>query len=194
MFPSHDVYVRQIAVGVESKLTTARRAYIAWGVALILIAFVLALVVGAPLASVSGYPLLAFSFYRAFAFLCHQIPERSFYLLGAPLAICARCWGLYAGFALGILCYPIFNSLAQPRMPQRRWLLLAAVPTSVDFLLGFSGVWENTHWSRALTGALLGAMSALYVMPGVLELGRRKLRTLFSISASQCSSSTQLKE
>ena len=62
-------------------------------------------------------------------------------------------------------------------MPARRWLLLAALPTSVDFLLGVTGLWANTHTSRALTGALVGAVAALYVVPGLnasIGAGRRR--------------------
>jgi hypothetical protein len=56
-------------------------------------------------------------------------------------------------------------------MPGRAWLLAAALPTAVDFALGFFGVWENTHLSRFLTALLLGAVTAFYVVPGVVDLG-----------------------
>jgi len=36
--------------------------------------------------------------------------------------------------------------------------------------LGFLGLWENTHSSRFLTGALLGAVAVFYVVPGLIEL------------------------
>jgi hypothetical protein len=48
--------------------------------------------------------------------------------------------------------------------------MLAAVPTTIDFALGFSGLWENTHWSRFSTGLLLGAAAAFYVIPGLVDL------------------------
>src|SRR5205085_7886478 len=91
---------------------------------------------------------------------------------GQPLAVCARCAGVYAGVAVGVLCYPLVRSLARTDMPARRWLLLAALPMCVDFTLGLTGLWANTHTSRALTGALLGAVAALYVVPGLLDLSR----------------------
>jgi hypothetical protein len=40
----------------------------------------------------------------------------------------------------------------------------------VDFALGFFGVWQNTHLSRFLTALLLGAVTAFYVVPGVVDL------------------------
>ena len=50
------------------------------------------------------------------------------------------------------------------RWPPRRPLL--------DFALGLAGVWENTHLSRSLTGALLGLAASFYVVPGVMDLGQ----------------------
>ena len=35
--------------------------------------------------------------------ICHQIAERSFHLAGAQLPVCARCTGIYAGFAAGVV-------------------------------------------------------------------------------------------
>jgi hypothetical protein len=49
------------------------------------------------------------------------------------------------------------------------WLVLAAVPITADFALGWLGLVHNTALSRSLTGALFGATAALYVMPGLVE-------------------------
>lgn len=37
---------------------------------------------------------------KLFGFFCHQNPERSLHLAGMTLPLCARCFGLYAGFGL----------------------------------------------------------------------------------------------
>jgi len=37
-----------------------------------------------------------------FASVCHQQPSRSFWMNGAPLAVCERCFGIYAGLFLGV--------------------------------------------------------------------------------------------
>jgi uncharacterized membrane protein len=137
----------------------------------------LGLIVCAPFARGFGYESLAGLLYHPFALVCHQQAARSYWLAGAPLAVCARCFGVYAGFALGALCYPLARSLRRRDMPARRWLWLALVPTGVDFLLGVTGLWANTHTSRALTGALLGACAALYVVPGLIDVSLRLRRT-----------------
>lgn len=182
-----DVYVPQVARDAMTNIvpleqTPSRRmAYLVWASAVMIVSLLISSIVFAPLATTTNHPLLSLALYQAFSNLCHQMPERSFHLHGAPLAVCARCWGLYGGFALAFALYPLAGSLTRPVTPHRRWLLLAAVPTSVDFLLGFLGIWENTHLSRALTGALLGAVSALYVVPGVVSLGGGDWRSMLAI-------------
>ncbi|HWS99115.1 MAG TPA: DUF2085 domain-containing protein [Pyrinomonadaceae bacterium] len=145
--------------------------HLVWAVAAAFVLGFVSLVMVAPVARAHGHSLSAFFLYEMFGRVCHQIPERAFQLAGYPLAVCARCTGIYFGFAGVVLFYPLVRSLGRTDAPGRKWLLWAAVPTALDFALGFFGVWENTHWSRALTGALLGAVAALYVVPGLVDLG-----------------------
>jgi len=41
-----------------------------------------------------------------FDYLCHQIPGRSFWINGQPMAVCARCFGIYSGMFTGWLILP----------------------------------------------------------------------------------------
>lgn len=132
-----------------------------------------AAIIGAPLALGSGHLFWALPIYHAFSLVCHQIPERSFFIAGHQFAVCARCFGLYGGFTLATLLYPLLRSLKKTDAPPRKWLFIAAVPLGIDYALGFFGIWSNTHSSRFITGALLGAVAVFYVMPGLLDLGLR---------------------
>ena len=132
-----------------------------------------AAIIGAPLALSSGNLFWALPLYHAFSLVCHQIPERSFFIAGHPFAVCSRCFGLYAGFALATIAYPLIRSLKKTDAPPRKWLFIAAAPLGIDYALGFFGIWNNTHSSRVITGALLGAVAVFYVMPGLLDLGWR---------------------
>jgi uncharacterized membrane protein len=151
-------------------------------VALGALAFV-GLIVSAPLALAGGRSGWAGVVYGGFHIACHQIPERSFYLAGHPLAVCARCAGIYAGFAAGVVAYPLVRSVERRDTPPRAWLMLAALPLALDFALGFSGIWENTHLSRVLTGALLGAVAVFYIVPGLFDFVQTGWRTLFQARA-----------
>ncbi len=152
---------------------SVRRQFAIWSIIAAGCLTITAAIIGAPLALSSGHLFWALPIYRAFSFVCHQIPERSFFIAGHPFAVCARCFGLYAGFTLATLGYPLVRSLKKTDAPPRKWLFIAAAPLGTDYALGFFGIWNNTHASRFITGALLGAVAVFYVMPGLLDLGQR---------------------
>jgi len=151
--------------------SSARKQLLIWALISIGSLLFIAAIVGAPLALNSGYLLIALPIYHGFSLVCHQIPERSFFIAGHPFAVCARCFGLYAGFALAAIVYPLVRSLRTTDAPPRKWLFVATAPLLIDYALGVLGIWSNTHTSRFMTGALLGAVSVFYVMPGLLGLG-----------------------
>ncbi len=166
-------YVPQFAASGEH---ARRRAFFVWCA---LVAGALALVgviVLAPIMLAGGWTGAARVVYLSFHALCHQIPERSFYVGNFPLAVCTRCTGLYTGAAAGVLLYPLARKLTRTDAPARAWLLIAALPTAIDFTLGITGLWENTHWSRFLTALVLGAATAFYIVPGLVDLGSRGVR------------------
>jgi uncharacterized membrane protein len=171
-------YIPQL-VHDEESARRWRRAWGAWVAAVGCAAGLLALVVAAPLLKASGLHAAAGVVYGAFALACHQMDERSFHLLGFKLAVCARCFGLYAGALAGALLYPLARPLVRRDLPARVWLIAAAVPTSIDFALGFFRVWENTHASRFLTASLLGVVVAFYFVPGLVDLALTPRTLLF---------------
>lgn len=135
---------------------------------------VVAVIVSAPLALAAGHSEFAATIYQTFSHLCHQLPERSFFIEGHPFAVCARCTGIYAGFAGAAVLYPLARSLKRIDTPPRKWLFIAAAPLAIDFAIEFFGVSHNTHSSRLVTGALLGAMAVFYIMPGLVDLSLRR--------------------
>ena len=159
--------------GYVPQVAPTRRPLAFWVVSAATVASLVALVVVAPLAAAGGHRELAQAIYRAFGMFCHQLPERSYFIEGHKLAVCSRCTGLYAGFAFTLLLYPLVRSLRIATTPPRSWLILAIVPLGIDFSLTFFGIWENTHTSRLLTGALLGSVAVFYVVPGLIDLSVR---------------------
>src|SRR5829696_1787402 len=163
--------------GYVPQVVLTRRPLVFWAVSVATVMFLVVLVVVAPLLAAGGHGELAQVIYRAFGVLCHQRPDRSYFIDGHKLAVCSRCTGLYAGFAITLLLYPLIRSLRTTTTPPRSWLLLAAVPLGIDFSLTFFGIWENTHTSRLLTGLLLGSVAVFYVVPGLMDLSLRFLQT-----------------
>ena len=154
-----------------------RRTFVFWVISDLTVLSIVSLIVVAPVAAAGGHGELAHGIYGAFGTLCHQMPERSYFIAGHKLAVCSRCTGLYAGFAFTLLLYPLIRSLKTIVTPPRGLLILAAIPLVVDFSVTFFGFWENTHTSRLLTGALLGSVTVFYVMPGLVELSLRHSQT-----------------
>ena len=82
---------------------------------------------------------------------CERDPARTLMLGGVPLAVCARCSGIYFGLGLGA-------ALRLPRLSPpalRGWVLAAAALMWLDVELerrGFHGAWSGL---RVLTGLLL---------------------------------------
>ena len=159
------------------QVVATRRPLVFWAISAAFVTLLVLLVAIAPLAAASGHNEIAQGIYRAFSAFCHQLPERSYFIDGHKLAVCSRCTGLYGGFALTLLLYPVIRSLRTTSMPARKWLVLATLPLFVDFSLTFFGWWENTHTTRLITGFLLGSAAVFYVMPGILDLSFRALRT-----------------
>jgi uncharacterized membrane protein len=153
--------------------TVNRGPKIVWLAAVCFALLLVAMILGAPLALANGQAMAGLIIYQAFSYVCHQIPERSLFIAGHPLAVCSRCAGIYIGFAVALPFYPLLRSLRDVETPQRKWLVMGALPLALDFSLGFLGVWQNTHLSRFATGALLGAVAVFYVMPGLADLGLR---------------------
>ncbi len=103
------------------------------------------------------------------AVICHQIPERSFFLDGQQLPVCARCTGLYASAAVGLTGWLVFKIVRGWRpfdLPPRTALTLlavAALPTAVSVVSGTLGFVDGTNISRALLAIPLGATAGAIV-------------------------------
>jgi len=118
----------------------------------------------------SRHSALAPYLYGCFAPFCHQIAERSFRLFGRPLGVCARCFGIYAGFLAGVAAYPLIRGFARLRLPDTRLFLALSVPIAADAAGHLLGHWSLGNAPRFLTGLAWGTILPFYFMTGVGEL------------------------
>ena len=169
----------------EQATGVSRGAVAVWLFVSAIALVVIGLIVAAPFAQSHGHPEFASPIYKAFSLVCHQIPDRSLHLSGHQFGVCSRCTGLYMGFAVAALIYPLARSLKRTDTPARAWLILAAVPLAIDFSLTYFGIWQNTHLSRFSTGALLSSVAVFYIMPGLIELSSAIAGRLNRDSASK---------
>lgn len=123
--------------------------------------------------------------YGFFHLICHQIPERSFFVFGQQVAVCIRCSSVYFAFLFGTIIYPLVRSVDYPVIPHRSLLLAAAIPLIVDGLsLGFL-LYDVNAISRTLTGIVFGIVLPFYIIPSAQQGLSELLRSPQPLSIHQ---------
>jgi len=105
--------------------------------------------VSAPYLALGSYGAFTFLIFLFFSPVCHQDPARSFWILGAPVAVCARCLGIYLGGAVGAW-------IPAPRRVLLPGLALFAALNLADVLTEAAAWHGNWKLTRFFLGALLG--------------------------------------
>jgi len=119
----------------------------------------------------TGGSMSSQAIYFACSQICHQRPERSFYTTGIKWPVCGRCSGLYLSAPVGAVAAMIARRRRRRPSPaesanhrsDRRWLILASLPTVVTFALEWSGA-PMTTLVRALAALPLGAAIAFVIV------------------------------
>jgi uncharacterized membrane protein len=107
--------------------------------------------------------------------ICHRIPERSFFLNGRQLPLCARCTGTFLGVVLGLTTMLILGRRRAARMPPLPVLGLLVMFTGfwafdglnsyLTFFPGAPHLYEPRNWLRLTTGLLNGLTLIILVVP-----------------------------
>lgn len=129
-----------------------------------------------PLARATGHQRVGMILFLLYTPLCHQLPERSFFVLGYQVAFCHRETAMYTSlFALGLL----FGLLRRRIAPLPLWaggllllpILLDGGTHLIDDALGLG--WRGggdmigtpNFWLRMISGALFALAVALTIYP-----------------------------
>lgn len=161
------------------------------------LALMLGLALLAPWLMLHGQTRAGELLYLAYAPLCHQLPERSFFVggrapwytlnqltallryepplrylgnpqLGYKMAFCERDAAIYVGWLAGGLAFALFRRRLKP-LPW--WgLILSTVPMGVDGMLQLLGLLQSNWFRRSVTGLLFGVGIIWLVYP-LLERG-----------------------
>jgi uncharacterized membrane protein len=119
----------------------------------------LVLLLAAPLALSHGVlPVATMTLYRSASVLCHQKTERSFAVAKSQMPVCARCVGLYAAGALGVLAHVGMRRkrLAPPAAQARAVLAASALPVLLSVGLEWLGAFQGSNVTRFVSGLPLG--------------------------------------
>ncbi|HJZ47428.1 MAG TPA: DUF2085 domain-containing protein [Roseiflexaceae bacterium] len=131
-----------------------------------------------PLAKAGGHPLIGELLFRLYTPLCHQLPERSFFICGHQVAFCHRCAAMYTAIVVAGLLFGLLRRRIRPVSLKVGGLLL--LPILIDGLshmiddltgLGFRGggdaIGTPNFWLRMITGALVGIVVLLAIYPRI---------------------------
>ncbi len=125
-----------------------------------------------------GHPDSSAWIRSCFSGVCHQRPERSLDLRGLPLAVCARCAGLYFGAIVGV---GLGGTLLVRRGLTARpaLLLLAVAPTSADVIANLVGLPVLPAFGRTLSAIPAGAVLAWFFAEALTDLFSRRPAAAF---------------
>lgn len=107
--------------------------------------------------------------YALFSPFCHQISSRSFFIFGYPLAVCARCLGIYFGFLGGTGLFPLLRGFSNPALPKTRTFIIISLPMTVDLLGNLLRLWRTSNWLRFSTGFIWGVILPFYFILGLVD-------------------------
>ncbi|MEM2146791.1 MAG: DUF2085 domain-containing protein [Candidatus Jordarchaeaceae archaeon] len=106
--------------------------------------------------------------------VCHQIPDRTLWIGGFYLPVCARDTGVYIGFFVG---YSLLSMRRKQACgPPNLWItLLMVAPMIFDVMTQYIGLRMSTNELRLLTGLLFGtALSPLLIyLFSIIPLSRK---------------------
>lgn len=79
---------------------------------------------------------------------CHQRPDRSFFLKGYQVPVCARCSGVFFGYISGM----VFWALGKKHIPRSIISIIGCYIMFFDWLLQALKIKESTNKRRFITG------------------------------------------
>jgi len=197
---------RGLGRGFRKALSWLARNWV-WAVSLLSLAY-LGFALLAPVLMAAGHPIIGRLIYAAYAPLCHQWPDRSYFLFGTRLeysfdelrswlgtevtrnyvgdqvlgyktAMCQRCLAMFGMISVAGLLYGARARRGRVVTPLSWWIVgLLLVPVVVDGGGQLLGLWESTWWSRSMTGMLFGIAWVGWVYP---RLGNSMTEVLLSL-------------
>ncbi|MEM2247573.1 MAG: DUF2085 domain-containing protein [Thermoproteota archaeon] len=92
--------------------------------------------------------------------VCHQRPDRTLWIGGNYLPVCARCTGAYLGFLSGYVLVPFLSDKKAKGPPNLYVSLILTLPLWIDSIGQTLGFWISTNDIRLITGLLFGVSLA----------------------------------
>jgi len=121
----------------------------------------------------ADFALLKNIYYFLFRLICHQKPERSYFIWGYQLPVCVRCLGIYTGIVIGAFIYPLFKNIKSTAIPEKKFLPVFLAPIFIDGLAQIFNLYFSPHYIRFLTGIIASIALVFYTLPFLQQLYSR---------------------
>jgi uncharacterized membrane protein len=108
----------------------------------------------APVLAANGFETAAHTLYSLYAVTCHQLPSRSYFVLGQQVAICHRDVAIYATLWVGGLIFQGVRGWLKP--PALRWYVFFLAPLALD-----AGMAMASEWLQFTTMTMLWAIGLI---------------------------------
>lgn len=106
-----------------------------------------------------------------FIYSCHQQPDRSFWFLGYPVALCCRCYGVY----LSTMLTSILVIFKRPKLNKYIVVLLILI-CAIDIYINY-GMGIRAHNTGNVTRFVVGIIMGLLLTLGINGIFNMKRRT-----------------
>ncbi|MDF2907017.1 MAG: hypothetical protein K0R34_2338 [Herbinix sp.] len=101
---------------------------------------------------------------------CHQRPDRSFFIRGYQMPVCARCTGTMLGYLVAIPCFFLCGF-------SRLITVLGPLVMLVDWSLQALQITESTNRRRFVTG-LIGGYGLMSIQLKLIEMVIKRLKKI----------------
>ena len=103
-----------------------------------------------------------------FIYSCHQQPDRSFWLMGYPVALCCRCYGVYLATMIASI-FAIFNKLKINKYLIIILVLISAIDLYINYGMGI-----RTHNTGNIVRFIVGIIMGLLITLGINRIFKYK--------------------
>lgn len=114
--------------------------------------------IAAPVCAHFGCYELSAKLTSLYMYSCHQQPTKSFWIYGYPVALCARCLGVYLGTCVGCVKEIFFYNIAFWKV-NFFLFIIALVDLFINYVLKFN----TGNPPRFLSGIFIGMMFPVIV-------------------------------
>ena len=93
-----------------------------------------------------------------YMFSCHQRPERSFWILGYPVALCCRCLGVYIGVVISSIA-----AILEKFHIKLTYILVFLFVTTLDITLNYFLKITTSNIQKFLIGMIIGYLLVTFI-------------------------------